>query len=212
MAKTFSKQGGYLKYEDDSIPLIKTYNFNQLEYLISGNNILFPDAMSIAYNDAALTNVFANVEEFSDQLGLWKEESQTGISDTTNPDPVFGAFGEQITAHKTPIIQISNRYQQDPAVVEDIEIFEATGGSADNNENKFRFQTGTSVGGYGVIRSNNTLNYKAGQGVEAQFTASFTTGVALSLQFGGMFSISDTLAFGYDGADFSCLHSYGGLA
>ena len=59
MAKTFSKQGGYLKYEDTAIPLIKTYNFNQLEYLVSGNNIVFPDAMTIAYNDAELTNVFA---------------------------------------------------------------------------------------------------------------------------------------------------------
>ena len=91
-------------------------------------------------------------------------------------------------------------------------MFEATGGTADNNENKFRCQTGTSLGGYSVIRSNNTLNYKAGQGVEGQFTASFTAGVALSLQFAGMFSISETLAFGYDGTDFSCLHSYGGLA
>jgi hypothetical protein len=56
------------------------------------------------------------------------------------------------------------------------------------------------------------LNYKAGQGIEAQFTASFTTGVALSLQFGGLFSLTETLAFGYDGANFSALHSYGGVA
>jgi hypothetical protein len=123
-----------------------------------------------------------------------------------------GAFGEQVTAHKTPIIQISNRYRQDPAVMEEIELFEATGGSGDNFANLFRCQTGTSVGGYGVVRSKNTLNYKAGQGVEGVFTASFTTGIALSLQFGGLFSISDTLAFGYDGTDFSCLHSYDGLS
>ena len=44
------------------------------------------------------------------------------------------------------------------------------------------------------------------------FTAKFTTGIANSLQFGGMFNLSETIAFGYDGADFSCLHSYGGLA
>lgn len=123
-----------------------------------------------------------------------------------------GSFGEQITAHKTPVIQISNRYRRDPSEIEDVEIFEATGGTADSNDNKFRCQTGTSLGGYAVVRSNGTLNYKAGQGVEAQFTARFTTGVALSLQFGGLFSISDTLAFGFDGVDFSCLHSYDGLA
>jgi hypothetical protein len=123
-----------------------------------------------------------------------------------------GAFGERITAHKTPVVQISNKYQIDPANDNELEVFEATGGSADNNGNLFRCQTGTSIGGYGVIRSLNTLNYKAGQGVEAQFTARFTTGVALSLQFGGMFSLTETLAFGYDGADFSVLHSYGGAA
>ena len=125
---------------------------------------------------------------------------------------IYGAFGEQITAHKTPIVQIANKYQIDPALLNDLEIFEATGGSADNNGNLFRCQTGTSIGGYGVVRSVETLNYRAGQGVECQITAAFTTGVALSLQFAGMFNISDTIAFGYDGADFSCLHSYGGVA
>lgn len=124
----------------------------------------------------------------------------------------YGAFGESITAHKTPVVQIANKYNLDPDNDNEIEIFEATGGSADNNGNLFRCQTGTSVGGYGVIRSINTLNYKAGQGIEAQFTAKFTTGIALSLQFAGLFNLTETLAFGYDGADFSCLHSYGGAA
>ena len=123
-----------------------------------------------------------------------------------------GSFGELITSHKTPIVQIANKYQIDPAELNDIEIFEATGGSADNNGNLFRCQTGTSLGGYGVVRSTETLNYRAGQGVECQITASFTTGQSLSLQFAGMFNISETLAFGYDGDLFSCLHSYGGVS
>jgi hypothetical protein len=125
----------------------------------------------------------------------------------------YGAFGEQLTSHKTPVVQIANKYKIDPANLTDLlEIFEATGGSADNNGNLFRCQTGTSSGGYGVVRSRETLNYAAGQGVEALFTAKFTTGIASSLQFGGMFSLTETLAFGYDGADFSCLHSYDGEA
>jgi hypothetical protein len=123
-----------------------------------------------------------------------------------------GAFGELITAHKTPIVQIANKYQIDPSNIETLEIFEATGGSADNSGNLFRCQSGTSAGGYGVLRSKETLNYSAGQGVECLITASFTTGIATSIQFGGMFSLTETLAFGYDGADFSCLHSYGGVA
>ena len=125
----------------------------------------------------------------------------------------YGAFGEQITSHKTPVVQIANKYKIDPANLTDtLEIFEATGGSADNNGNLFRCQSGTSVGGYGVVRGKETLNYTAGQGIECLITSSFTTGIANSLQFGGMFSLTETLAFGYDGANFSILHSYGGEA
>jgi len=124
-----------------------------------------------------------------------------------------GVFGEEISAHKTPVVQISNKYRIDPAnLTERLEIYEGTGGTADNNGNQYRCQSGVSVGGYGVVRSKPTLNYHAGQGVECMITASFTAGVASSLQFAGMFSLTETLAFGYDGANFSCLHSYNGAA
>ena len=123
---------------------------------------------------------------------------------------IHGAFGELITAHKTPVVQISNKYDIDPALLDKLEVFEATGGAATNNGNLFQCSTGTSVGGYGVIRSKNTLNYKAGQGIEGQITAKFTTGIPLSLQFGGMFSITETVAFGYNGSNFGIIHEYGG--
>jgi len=124
----------------------------------------------------------------------------------------IGAFGENITSHRMPVVQIANKYKIDPANLNEVEIFEATGGAADNNGNLFRCTTGTSVGGYGVIRSTETLNYRAGQGIQGFVTAAFTTGVANSLQFAGMFNLTETLAFGYDGADFSVLHSYDGAA
>lgn len=123
-----------------------------------------------------------------------------------------GAFGEDITAHLTPIVQIANKYQIDPAKLENVETFEATGGVADNDGNLFRCQSGTSVGGYGVIRSKETLNYRAGQGLQARFTAGFTDGVANSIQFAGMFNLLETVAVGYDGADFSIIHSHNGSA
>jgi hypothetical protein len=121
-------------------------------------------------------------------------------------------FGEQVTVQPTPLIQISNQYGLDPSLRDDLETFEATGGSADSNGNVFRCQTGTSVGGYGVIRSKEVAVYRAGQGVEARFTAAFTSGVALSLQLAGLFSLTETAAFGYDGADFGILHEYDGAA
>ena len=122
------------------------------------------------------------------------------------------AFGELVTTPITQLVQIENKYAIDPSELDVLETFEATGGSADTDGNLFRCQTGTSVGGYSVIRSKANIIYSAGQGVEARFTASFTAGQALSLQFGGMFSLTETLAFGFDGADFSAIHQYAGEA
>ena len=137
---------------------------------------------------------------------------------STSPLPVTSgsesssAFGEQIVAEPTPVVQIANKYQIDPANRSDLEIFEATGGSADNSGNLFRCQTGTSIGGYGVVRSKEAVIYRAGEGVRGLFTAAFTTGIATSLQFGGLFSLTETVAFGYDGATFSALYSHNGAA
>lgn len=122
-----------------------------------------------------------------------------------------GAFGEIITTHKKPIVQFANKYEIDPASLPYTEEFAGTGGTVDNLTNRFRCQTGTSIGGYGVLRSKDTVNYLAGEGLECQITAAFTTGVANSLQFGGMFTVTDTLAFGYDGANFSTIYQYGGV-
>ena len=123
-----------------------------------------------------------------------------------NPSAIRGGetlvsvFGEQVVAEPTPQIQISNQYALDPTLRDELETFNATGGTVDSNDNLFRCQSGTSLGGYGVIRSKEVAVYRAGQGAEARVTASFTTGVALSLQFAGMFSLTETAAFGYSGS------------
>jgi hypothetical protein len=124
------------------------------------------------------------------------------------------AFGEVLTAEITPIVQIINQYGIDPTNRNDLETYTDTisSGSVSSNNNLFEVQNGTSIGGYGVIRSKDFVIYGAGQGLEAKFSACFTTGVANSLQFGGMFSLTETIAFGYDGANFSIIHEYGGKA
>ncbi len=124
----------------------------------------------------------------------------------------FGAFGEQITTHKSPIVQISNRYQRDPSNIEEIETLESAGGTADNNGNLFRCQTGTSSGAYSIIQSSDTLNYRPGQGVECQITARFATNAASSLQLAGLISLTESLGFGYNGTSFSIIHEYNGAA
>jgi len=121
-------------------------------------------------------------------------------------------FGEGLSVGLTPTIQISNAYELDPALREDLETFTGTGGVVDAILNMFRCQSGTSVGGYGVIRSVGTVRYRAGEGAICRITAAFTTGIANSLQFAGLFSLTETAAFGYDGVNFSVIHEYDGEA
>lgn len=91
------------------------------------------------------------------------------------------------------------------------ETLSATGGSVDTVENMVRCQSGTSVGGYGVVRTKKCIIYHPGEAIRSRQTAMFTQGVPLSLQFAGLFSITETIAFGYDGADFGCILERHGL-
>lgn len=86
------------------------------------------------------------------------------------------------------------------------ETFTATGGSATNNSNLFQCNSGTSVGGYGVIRSKKSIVYHPGEAIRARFSAKFdSNALALSLQFAGLFNLTDTVAFGYDGTTYGVI-------
>jgi hypothetical protein len=117
------------------------------------------------------------------------------------------AFGELLAADPTPVVQIDAVYGLD---TEQHETFSATGGSATASSRMFTCQTGTSVGGYGVIRSRRALRYRPGQGSLARFTALYTTPVALSQQMAGAFSAENGLFFGYNGTSFGVCRQYGG--
>lgn len=117
------------------------------------------------------------------------------------------AFGEQRVARLLPVFQHSAAYNYIPS---NMETFNATGGTVGAADGEFVATTGTSIGGYGVIRSKRALKYKAGQGALARFTARFSEGVANSLQFAGFFTSIDALAFGYDGTSFGVLRQHHG--
>lgn len=112
------------------------------------------------------------------------------------------AFGELQVASPTPVLQIDAIYG---LLDTDVETFSATGGSATASGSLFTVQSGTSVGGYGVIRSVRGLRYRPGQGGLARFTAAFDTPVALSTQRAGLFTSTNSLEFGYDGTSFGIL-------
>lgn len=117
------------------------------------------------------------------------------------------SFGDNLSQSLEPVTQISAQYGLLPSV----ETFTATGGSVSTSDNMFICTTGTSVGGYGVIRTKQPTIYREGQGLMARFTALFdSNAVANSLQFAGLFNVKDTVAFGYRGADFGIIFdSYG---
>lgn len=120
----------------------------------------------------------------------------------TLPSQNKSAFGDIMTESVEPVSQISGVY----GLNDDTETFDATGGSVGSVDGMYRCTTGTSIGGFGVIRTNRATIYREGQGLMGRFTAKFDANpVANSLQFGGLFNLTDTVAFGYRGADFGIL-------
>ena len=162
-------------------------------------------------NDSGTNQTTMRLRTYYGDFGADKYSS--GASAPVEVTGPVTEFGELLIAELTPTVQLDSPYGIDPSSrPRELETFSATGGSVDATGNLFRCQSGTSLGGYGVIRSSRTVNYKPGQGIVCRITATFTTGVANSLQFAGLFSLTETLAFGYDGANFSVIHEYDGEA
>lgn len=117
-----------------------------------------------------------------------------------------GSFGDKITSNLNPVVTLKAVY----GLLDDVETFTATGGSATASSSEFVCQSGTSAGGYGTILSEKSVVYQSGIGCEARITARFTTGIASSTQLAGFFTASDGMMFGYNGTDFGVMHRYGG--
>jgi hypothetical protein len=120
----------------------------------------------------------------------------------------ISAFGELTTADLKPFVQGMGCYNRIPA---NFRTFSASGGTATSSIGLFICETGTSVGGYGVVRSFRALNYRPGMGGVARFTAAFDPdAVALSEQGAGLFNVGDGLLFGYHGTEYGILYQHGG--
>ena len=120
------------------------------------------------------------------------------------------AFGEPLAIIPTAVIQLDAIYGTTTDV---IQLYNnGTGSSAGSNTQLFRVQSGTSQGGYGVLRSRRFLRYRPGQGIVTRYTAAFTQGVANSLQFAGLANQENRVSFGYDGTRFGVCRSSGGKA
>lgn len=132
-----------------------------------------------------------------------------------------GAFGEIEVIEDLPLVQIDAVYG---VRTTDIETFTATGGSVavkdDHTAKEFDCATGTSSGGYGLIRSIRAGRYRPGQGMKARFTAKFDAGIANCRLAAGLVTSGNELTFGYysgtasngtfDGTEFGILRRTGG--
>lgn len=120
------------------------------------------------------------------------------------------AFGEPLAISPTAVIQLDAIYGTTTDVIQTYS--NGTGASAGSDTQMFRVQSGTSQGGYGVLRSKRFMRYRPGQGIVTRFTAAFTQGVAGSLQFVGLANQENRVAFGWDGDRFGVCRSTGGKA
>lgn len=133
--------------------------------------------------------------------------TDSGALEVSNVGP-SGAFGELLTVSARPRVQIDAVYG---LVNTDTETLTDTGGSATAASSMFSVSTGTSPGGFGVIRSRRMVRYSPGQGVRFRFTALFTSpGVASSFQLAGAFNALDGLFFGYSGTTFGVMRRIAG--
>ena len=122
--------------------------------------------------------------------------------------PSTGAFGEDIANPLTAIFQATATYN---TILNKLETFTGTGGTADATNLEFRCATNTSVGSYGTIRSARPLVYRAAQSLRLAFTTRFpVAGVANSLQYVGGFNSMCEMAVGYSGTTFGFIHGTGG--
>jgi len=120
------------------------------------------------------------------------------------------AFGEPLAISPTAVIQLDAIYGTTTDVIQTYT--SGTGATAGSDTQLFRVQSGTSQGGYGVLRSKRFMRYRPGQGIVCRFTAAFTQGVANSLQFAGLTNQENRVVFGWNGDRFGVNRSTGGKA
>ena len=118
------------------------------------------------------------------------------------------AFGERLTASLTPEVALVFPYDTiNPLLT----VTTTLGSGAATTENSMlKLSTGAATSSSADLKSRSLLKYNPGQGVDARFTAMFTTGVAGSTQLIGVGDAGEGHFFGYNGAEFGVMRRYGG--
>lgn len=145
--------------------------------------------------------------------GSWNKPRERNIQSVEITAPL-ATFGEILITQSRPIVQYDALYGLRTKT--DVETFIDTtaSGSAtvatSTYGREFKVTTGTTSGGYGVIRSKSAVHYRAGQGNVYRFTGRFGTPVANSRMAVGAFNVGSELSFGYNGTTFGILYRTAG--
>lgn len=141
------------------------------------------------------------------------------MTGTVEVVPVGGAstvsaFGEPYGLTITPVIQLDAIYGITSEVIQTYTSGTGSGAQGNPYTSLFQVNTGTTVGGYGVLRSKRFLRYRAGQGALCRFTAAFTPNVANTSQRAGLFNQENAIMVGWNqsptGPKFGVMRASGG--
>ena len=133
-----------------------------------------------------------------------------GMAPVTNAiqiDTPRTAFGEQVFAEPTPVIQTDFIANINTDIVNVTEV----NGTVTQSQAMAVVQTSAAINSSAEIATIRTLKYRVGQGAQARYTALFTTGVVGSDQIVGIFDVDNGFAFGYNGSNFGLLRRSGAV-
>jgi hypothetical protein len=104
------------------------------------------------------------------------------------------AFGALEVESRTPVIQNTATY----GITSKLFQFSTLGGTTTLEDGLFKAKCGANAFSLSSLLSKDYLSYRAGQGLEANFTAQFSIPVTGNAQAAGLITETDAFAFGYN--------------
>ena len=208
--------GDYLEYEYTN-GLTPQTGFNLELYLrtksISGQILGVNDFIP----SGVVANLGRNIITGQDNSGNFRNASTDEHGDIkVHIHEPTTAFGELSTAIQNPVIQISFPYNINTDIV--TPITSSTNATITQSEQMAVISTGTVANTSASLYSNRTAKYRTGQGIEARFTALFTTGSTDGLQLAGIGSLDasnkpiDGFFFAMTGSNFGTMRYQNGIS
>lgn len=142
-----------------------------------------------------------------DGVGLGSAGNPLAI-ETSGAD-IASSYGDLAVSDRTPLFSVFPTN----GLPSGVHVQSTVGGSGtiSGEPGKILVSTGTSVGGFGALRSKRVARYRPGTELVFSAAAMFDAPVANSVQILGPQTAEDGLAIGYNGTTLSVFHKHGGV-